>query len=38
MNLPLPLQHTPHGTALAVGIMLLSTAAILLYFKRKGWF
>ena len=38
MNLPLPLQNTHHGTALAVGIMLLSTAATLLYFKRKGWF
>lgn len=38
MNLPLPLQTTPHGTALAVGIMLLSTAIILLYFRRKGWF
>jgi magnesium transporter len=38
MNLPLPFQHTPHGTALAVGIMLFSTAATLLYFKRKGWF
>ena len=38
MNLPLPLQNTPHGTALAAGIMLLSTAATLLYFKRKGWF
>jgi magnesium transporter len=38
MNLPLPLQNTPHGTALAVGIMLASTAVTLLYFKRKGWF
>ena len=38
MNLPLPLQDTPHGTALAVGIMLLSTFLVLLYFKRKNWF
>jgi magnesium transporter len=38
MNLPLPLQNTHHGTALAVGIMVASTAIILLYFKRKGWF
>jgi magnesium transporter len=38
MNLPLPFQHTHHGTALAVGIMLLSTFLVLLYFKRKGWF
>ena len=38
MNLPLPLQNTHHGTALAVGIMLASTAAVLLYFKRKGWY
>jgi magnesium transporter len=38
MNLPLPLQNTHHGTALAVGIMLLSTVLVLAYFKRKGWF
>ncbi|HUR37831.1 MAG TPA: CorA family divalent cation transporter, partial [Terriglobales bacterium] len=38
MNLPLPWQHTPHGLALAVGTMLLSTAVVLLYFKRKKWF
>ncbi len=38
MNLPLPLQETPHGTALAAGIMLLSTFLVLLYFKRKNWF
>jgi magnesium transporter len=38
MNLPLPFQHTHHGTALAVGIMLLSTFLVLLYFRRKGWF
>ena len=38
MNLPLPLQDRPHGTALAVGIMVLSTSLVLLYFKRKKWF
>jgi magnesium transporter len=38
MNLPLPLQNKPHGTALAVGIMLFSTVTILLYFKKKRWF
>lgn len=38
MNLPLPLQNKPHGTALAVGIMVASTAIILAYFKRKKWF
>jgi magnesium transporter len=38
MNLPLPLQHTPHGLGLAVGIMVLSTILVLMYFKRKGWF
>jgi magnesium transporter len=38
MNLPLPFQHSHHGTALAVGIMLLSTFLVLLYFKRKHWF
>jgi magnesium transporter len=38
MNLPLPLQDRPHGTALAAGIMVLSTVIVLLYFKRKKWF
>jgi magnesium transporter len=38
MNLPLPLQNKPHGTGLAIGIMALSTALVLLYFKRKKWF
>jgi magnesium transporter len=38
MNLPLPLQDRPHGTGLAVGIMVLSTGLVLLYFKRKKWF
>ncbi|MEO6119952.1 MAG: magnesium/cobalt transporter CorA [Terriglobales bacterium] len=38
MNLPLPWQETPHGLALAIGTMILSTAIVLLYFKRKKWF
>src|SRR5258706_2858182 len=38
MNLPLPWQHGSNGTWYAVGMMGLSTVAILLYFKRKGWF
>lgn len=38
MNLPLPLQERPHGTALAVGVMVLSTVIVLWYFKRKKWF
>jgi len=38
MNLPLPWLHDSNGTWYAVGMMGLSTVAILLYFKRKGWF
>jgi magnesium transporter len=38
MNLPLPFQHSPHGLAYAVGLMALSTVAVLAYFKIKGWF
>lgn len=38
MNLPLPWQHTPHGTLFAILTMLISTALVLLYFKRKHWF
>ena len=38
MNLPLPFQHSLHGLASAVGLMVLSTVLVLLYFKRKGWF
>lgn len=38
MNLPLPLQNTPHGLAIAIGSMALSTFVVLLYFKRKKWF
>ncbi|MCU1283981.1 MAG: magnesium and cobalt transport protein CorA [Acidobacteriales bacterium] len=38
MNLPLPLQHSPHALTITCGIMGLSTVAILVYFKVKGWF
>jgi magnesium transporter len=38
MNLPLPWASRPHGTLLAVGLMLASTALVLMYFKRKHWF
>lgn len=38
MNLPLPWQHTHHGTLFAVLTMLTSTVLVLLYFKRKKWF
>ena len=38
MNLRLPWQNTVHGTALAVGLMVASTVAVLVYFRRKGWF
>ncbi|MBA3914499.1 MAG: hypothetical protein H0X25_11785 [Acidobacteriales bacterium] len=38
MNLPLPLQHSAHGTLIAIGTMLLSTVLILMYFRRKHWF
>ncbi len=38
MNLPLPLQDKPHGTGIAIGLMVLSTVIVLLYFKRKRWF
>jgi magnesium transporter len=38
MNLPLPLQDKPHGTAIAIGLMVLSTVIVLMYFKRKRWF
>lgn len=38
MNLPLPWANRPHGTIFATGLMALSVALVLLYFKRKGWF
>lgn len=38
MNLPLPWQEKPHGLALAIGVMVLSTTLVLMYFRRKKWF
>ncbi len=38
MNLKLPWMESPHGMHYALGLMLISTLAILLYFKRKHWF
>ncbi len=38
MNLKLPWMDSPFGADYAVGLMLLSTVLVLLYFKRKGWF
>jgi len=38
MNLDLPLQHSPHGLAFVVALMMGSTIAIFWYFRRRGWF
>jgi magnesium transporter len=38
MNLALPWMHNPRGAEYAVAMMLGSWVAILIYFKRKGWF
>ena len=38
MNLPLPFQGTPHGLWYAVALMLISTVAVLIFFRRKGWY
>ena len=38
MNLHLPWTQSPHGAWYATGLMLASTVAILIYFRRKGWF
>lgn len=38
MNLKLPLTESYHGTAIAVGLMVISTVSILIYFKNKHWF
>ena len=38
MNLHLPFTNSPHGTWYAVGLMVLTTLATLVYFKRKRWF
>jgi len=38
MNLHLPWADNGRGVWYAAGLMVLSTATVLLYFKRKGWF
>lgn len=38
MNFPLGWENNPRGIWYAVSLMLASTAAVLLFFKRKGWF
>jgi magnesium transporter len=38
MNLPLPWEHSAHGTLFSVALMVLSSVIVLFYFKRKGWF
>lgn len=38
MNLKVPWLNDPHGTDYAIALMMISTLAILLYFKRKRWF
>jgi magnesium transporter len=38
MNLHLPWTSEPNGTWYAVGLMAVSTVAVLLYFKAKRWF
>ena len=38
MNFPLGWENNPHGIWYAVGLMIASTAGVLLYFRRKGWF
>jgi magnesium transporter len=38
MNLRIPWTSNPRGAIYAIAIMLISTALILLYFRRKNWF
>ena len=38
MNLPLPFQRTPHALWYALALMLISTVAVLIFFRRKGWY
>ena len=38
MNLHLPWSNNPHGVWYASALMVLSSAVVLLYFKRKRWF
>jgi magnesium transporter len=38
MNLLLPWENSVHGTVLALALMVISTIAVLIYFKKKRWF
>jgi magnesium transporter len=38
MNLHLPWVNNPNGTLYSVGLMAVSTVAVLVYFKLKKWF
>jgi magnesium transporter len=38
MNLKLPWADSPLGALYATGLMLVSSVAVLWYFRRKGWF
>jgi magnesium transporter len=38
MNLKLPWMENPYGALYAAGLMVASTAAVLLYFRKKRWF
>lgn len=38
MNLKLPWEENTHGLWYAIALMLASTVAVLVYFKRKKWF
>lgn len=38
MNLKLPWIESPYGTYYAIGLMVLSTLAVLYYFRRRHWF
>lgn len=38
MNLPLPWTHSGHAMLYTIGLMALSTALVLLYFRKKKWF
>jgi magnesium transporter len=38
MNLRLPWVNSPYGTDYAVALMVISTIAVLVYFKMKHWF
>ncbi|MEN9920240.1 MAG: hypothetical protein RL538_133 [Candidatus Parcubacteria bacterium] len=37
MNVPLPLQHTPHAFWAVVGIIVTSVAFVVWYFKKNQW-